>query len=89
MSRDEPRDLSDPGILCHCVVRRRILQAGVACAVVPVSRSGHGAGPIPPAAPDGLTILLRPGPAHVDMVRGEIPAAGEVVCRIARALATS
>jgi len=54
--------------------RRRFLQAGAACAVAALSRSGVAATPTPTAPPDGLTTLLRPGPARVDMVGGEIAA---------------
>jgi FtsP/CotA-like multicopper oxidase with cupredoxin domain len=60
-----------PFISAPAVGRRHFLKAGVACALAALSRPALGAGR--PAGSDGLTILLRPGPARVRMVGDEIP----------------
>jgi FtsP/CotA-like multicopper oxidase with cupredoxin domain len=60
-----------PFISAPAVGRRHFLQAGGACALAALSRPALGVGR--PAGSDGLTILLRPGPARVRMVGDEIP----------------
>ena len=61
-----------PFISAPALRRRYFLQAGAACALAAFSRPVLGAGR--PDASDGLTTLLRAGPARVRMVDSEIPA---------------
>jgi FtsP/CotA-like multicopper oxidase with cupredoxin domain len=59
-------------ISAPALCRRHLLQAGAACALAAFSRPVRGAGR--PDASGGLTTLLRPDPARVRMVDGELPA---------------
>jgi len=61
-----------PFISAPALRRRHFLQAGAACALAAFSRPLLGAGR--PDASDGLTTLLRPGPARVRIVDSEISA---------------